>query len=108
MHRFFPIIGLLVAVSGQAHHLDHEQALRMSRQGEILPVQQLLDSAIASHPDARLLDMKLRHKHGRYLYKLHCWIAAARCTSCISMRKAVSWSSKKHTRTEHAPVTGGG
>lgn len=70
MHRFFPIIGLLVAVSSQAHHLDHEQALRLSRQGEILPVQQLLDSAIASHPDARLLDMKLRHKHGRYLYKL--------------------------------------
>ena len=63
-------IWLLFSGSLYAHHLDHNQALHMRQRGEILPAQQLLEQAFARHPDSRLLEMKLKRKHGRHLYKL--------------------------------------
>lgn len=70
MRTLLLVAGLLLAGGVQAHSLDHNQVWQMRQQGEILPAQQLLDEAAASYPDARLLEMKLKRKHGRYLYKL--------------------------------------
>ena len=70
MRRLILACCLLLAATVHAHHLDHREALHMSRNGEILPAQQLLEKAAADYPDSRLLEMKLKHKHGRYLYKL--------------------------------------
>lgn len=70
MRPLLLVVTLLLTCAAQAHHLDHNQAWKMRQQGEILPAHELFDKAAASHPDARLLEMKLKHKHGRYLYKL--------------------------------------
>lgn len=70
MRTLLLVVALLLAGGVQAHHLDHNQAWQMRQKGEILPAHQLYDKAAASYPDARLLEMKLKHKHGRYLYKL--------------------------------------
>ena len=49
---------------------DHEQALKMSQQGKIVSSQQLLDQTFKRYPDARLLEMKLKQKHHRCIYKI--------------------------------------
>lgn len=70
MRTLLLVITLLLAGGVQADNLDHNQAWQMRQKGEILPAHQLIDKAVASHPDARLLEMKLKRKQGRYLYKL--------------------------------------
>lgn len=70
MRIFLLVVSLLLISGVQAHHLDHNQAWKMRQRGEILSAHQLFEKAVASHPDARLLEMKLKHKHDRYLYKL--------------------------------------
>lgn len=70
MRTLLLVISLLLASGVQAHHLDHNQAWKMRQQGEILPAHQLYEKAAISHPGARLLEMKLKRKHDRYLYKL--------------------------------------
>lgn len=64
------ICTLILSFTAQAHHLGHNEALHMRQTGEILSAQQLLDQATESYPNTKLLEMKLKHKHGRYLYKL--------------------------------------
>lgn len=64
------VLSLLVTAPLQADSLDHMHALDMSRQGRILPAQQLLDRAFSHYPQSRLLEMKLKHKRQRYVYKL--------------------------------------
>lgn len=70
MRTLLLVLGLMLACGAQAHHLDHNQAWKMRQQGEILPAHQLFDKATTSYPNARLLEMKLKRKHDRYLYKL--------------------------------------
>lgn len=61
---------LLPVRSATAHDLDHRHALEMSRQGRIVPAQQLLAQALVHYPQARLLGMKLTHKKNGYIYKM--------------------------------------
>lgn len=68
--RILLLAALLFTTAAQAHHLDHKQAWEMRQQGEILSAHQLLDQATARYPQARLLEMKLKHKGERYFYKL--------------------------------------
>lgn len=70
MRTLLLAVSLLLASGAQADHLDHNQAWKMRQQSEILPAHQLYDKAAASYPDARLLEMKLKRKQDRYLYKL--------------------------------------
>lgn len=70
MRTLILITSLLLTSGVQAHTLDHNQAWQMRQQGEILSAHQLFDKAAASYPDASLLEMKLKHKHNRYLYRL--------------------------------------
>ncbi len=57
-------------VLAEPARLDHNHALHMRQQGEIVPAQHLLDQALAQFPRSRLLEMKLKHKQQGYVYKL--------------------------------------
>lgn len=72
MRKILPGILLLAAIASPVHadHQEHDSALLMRQQGTIVPSQQLLDQAFAIYPDGRLLEMALRPKKNRYIYKM--------------------------------------
>ncbi|WP_245362877.1 MULTISPECIES: PepSY domain-containing protein [Pseudomonas] len=53
-----------------ARDLDQDEALELRQKGVILPLEQLLDSALGRYPGARLLEAELEEKHGRYEYEV--------------------------------------
>lgn len=59
----------LVCTVAQARDLDQDEALILRQHGTILPLEQLLDMALARHPGARLLEAELEEKHGVYVYE---------------------------------------
>ncbi len=59
---------LLAAAPGVADE-DHEAARRLKQAGEILPLEQVLDKAGATHP-GRVLEVELEREKGRYIYEL--------------------------------------
>jgi uncharacterized membrane protein YkoI len=66
----FACSGLLVATSIAARDLDQDEALRLRLQGIILPLEDLLQRAMALHPDARLLEAELEEHDQRYVYEV--------------------------------------
>lgn len=71
--RKLPIICLALAVgmtagTGIADD-DHEEALRLREQAEILPLEQILQR-LGLGPDARILEIETEIEHGRYLYEI--------------------------------------
>lgn len=72
MHKLLPGILLLVALGSPAfaHHQEHDNILRMREQGTIVPAQQLLNQALALYPNSHLLEMDLKSKKNRYIYKM--------------------------------------
>ncbi|MCF7203966.1 PepSY domain-containing protein [Pseudomonas oligotrophica] len=65
-----PLVLLLAATPAASRDLDQDEALRLRREGLILPLDGLLDSALARHPGARLLEAELEEEHGRYVYEI--------------------------------------
>lgn len=53
-----------------ARDLDQDEALRLRQQGVILPLEQLLNQALARYPGARLLEAELEEKHDRFVYEV--------------------------------------
>jgi len=53
-----------------ARDLDQDEALSLRRQGVILPFEQLLNSALARHPGARLLEAELEEEGDLYVYEV--------------------------------------
>ncbi|KRP59102.1 PepSY domain-containing protein [Pseudomonas trivialis] len=53
-----------------ARDLNQDEALALRQQGVILPLEQLLQQAMARHPGARLLEAELEKKHGEYAYEV--------------------------------------
>ncbi|UFH51434.1 PepSY domain-containing protein [Pseudomonas sp. KNUC1026] len=74
MHRHFQrvmAVGLSLCSSVlSAHDLGQDEALKLRQQGAILPLEQLLASAMARYPGARLLEAELERDHGRYIYEV--------------------------------------
>jgi uncharacterized membrane protein YkoI len=60
---------VLVCVTVQARDLDQDEALSLRQSGTILPLEQLMEMALARHPGARLLEAELEEKHGVYVYE---------------------------------------
>jgi uncharacterized membrane protein YkoI len=54
----------------QARDLDQDAALSLRQRGIILPLEQLIDQALARHPGAKLLEAELEEKHGAYVYEV--------------------------------------
>ena len=68
--RSSTILGLmLICVSVQARDLDQDEALSLRQRGVILPLEQLMDMALARYPGSRLLEAELEEKHGVYVYE---------------------------------------
>ena len=62
---------LLAACSlAAARDLDQDEALELRQKGVILPLEQLLESALGRYPGARLLEAELEEKHERYEYEV--------------------------------------
>ena len=53
-----------------ARDLDQDEALALRQQGVILPLEELLQPAMARHPGSRLLEAELEKKHGKYAYEV--------------------------------------
>ncbi|MBF8780901.1 PepSY domain-containing protein [Pseudomonas fulva] len=53
-----------------ARDLDQDEALELRREGIILPLERLLESAMARYPGARLLEAELEKDDGRYEYEV--------------------------------------
>lgn len=60
---------VLFCISVQARDLDQDEALSLRQKGTILPLEQLMDMAMARHPGAKLLEAELEEKHGVYVYE---------------------------------------
>lgn len=70
MARAFTL-GLLAFCSlAMARDLDQDEALRLRQQGVILPLEQLLNQALARYPGARLLEAELEEKHDKFVYEV--------------------------------------
>ncbi|WP_369990651.1 PepSY domain-containing protein [Pseudomonas xanthosomatis] len=64
-------LALLAACSlAAARDLDQDEALELRKQGIILPLEQLLETALGRYPGARLLEAELEEKHKRYEYEV--------------------------------------
>ena len=62
---------LVVFCSGlQARDLNQDEALALRQQGVILPLEQLLQQAMARHPGSRLLEAELEKKDEQYAYEV--------------------------------------
>ncbi|QVM95017.1 PepSY domain-containing protein [Pseudomonas sp. SORT22] len=65
------LIALLALCSlASARDLDQDEALQLRQQGVILPLEQLLQSALGRYPGAKLLEAELEEKHDRYEYEV--------------------------------------
>ncbi|UVL63438.1 PepSY domain-containing protein [Pseudomonas sp. B21-032] len=65
------LIALLALCSlASARDLDQDEALLLRKQGVILPLEQLLQSALGRYPGAKLLEAELEEKHDRYEYEV--------------------------------------
>lgn len=61
---------LLAAWPAASRDLDQDEALALSREGRILPLERLLDEAIRRYPGARLLEVELEEEDGAYVYEI--------------------------------------
>ncbi|MFD2642472.1 PepSY domain-containing protein [Pseudomonas japonica] len=53
-----------------ARDLDQDEALHLRREGVILPLEQLLQSALGRYPGARLLEAELEEDDDVYVYEV--------------------------------------
>jgi len=66
------LVFMLCAFCSQAmaRDLGQDEALRLREQGKILPLEQLLQSALQRHPGAKLLEVELEEDDGIYIYEV--------------------------------------
>jgi len=53
-----------------ARDRDQDRALRLRREGAILPLETLVGKIMERYPAARLLEVELDEEHGRYVYEV--------------------------------------
>jgi uncharacterized membrane protein YkoI len=69
--RFLAIVSLLVSSSvAVSRDLDQDEALRLRQKGVILPLEQLVHTALGRYPGAKLLEADLEEHGGIYIYEV--------------------------------------
>ncbi|MBV4536830.1 MULTISPECIES: PepSY domain-containing protein [Pseudomonas] len=68
--RYLALALMTVCSLAVARDLDQDEALELRQKGIILPLEQLLESALGRYPGARLLEAELEEKHNRYEYEV--------------------------------------
>ncbi|MGK9065724.1 PepSY domain-containing protein [Stutzerimonas chloritidismutans] len=66
----FPLALLLAAMPVASRDLDQDEALRLRRDGQIMPLETLLQQAMSRYPGARLLEAELEEEDGLYVYEI--------------------------------------
>jgi len=61
---------LLAPTPAASRDLDHDEALKLRREGLILPLESLLQQAMQRYPGARLLEAELEEDDGIYIYEI--------------------------------------
>ena len=61
---------LTLTFGSSARDLDQDEALRLRRDGQIMPLEQLLKIALQRHPGAVLLEVELEEEHGVLVYEV--------------------------------------
>ena len=64
------ILFLTVVRQVSARDLSQDQALKLRKEGKVLSSQTFSERALERHPKARLLELELEEKHGRYVYEV--------------------------------------
>ncbi len=59
---------LLSSVHALGRDLDQDEALRLNRSGQILPLESILLEVRKHYPDAQLLEVELDEHHDNYTY----------------------------------------
>ncbi len=65
-----PLALLLAATPVASRDLDQDEALRLRREGLIMPLENLLQHALERYPGARLLEAELEEEDGIYVYEI--------------------------------------
>ncbi|MBE7375839.1 PepSY domain-containing protein [Pseudomonas lopnurensis] len=65
-----PLALLLAATPVASRDLDQDEALRLRREGLIMPLENLLQRALERYPGARLLEAELEEEDGLYVYEI--------------------------------------
>lgn len=72
MGRLIKTLFAIALLASSLHTLasdDQATALELKQTGTILPLEQILSIA-RQHLDGRILEVKLEHEHGQYIYEL--------------------------------------
>lgn len=67
---FLVCLLMTVAFSSSARDLNQDEALRLRRDGQIMPLEQLLTIAMQRHPGAVLLEVELEEEDGVLVYEV--------------------------------------
>ena len=71
--RYSGIIAFILAffaLEAMARDLDQDEALKLREEGVILPLDQLMRSALGQYPGARLLEAELEEEDDVYIYEV--------------------------------------
>ncbi|MDR0280426.1 MAG: PepSY domain-containing protein [Paucimonas sp.] len=68
--RWLALVLLAGCSLALARDLDQDEALHLRREGVILPLEQLLQSALGRYPGARLLEAELEEDDDIYVYEV--------------------------------------
>ncbi|MCY1218177.1 Peptidase propeptide and YPEB domain protein [compost metagenome] len=71
--RYSGIVALVLAIftfEAVARDLDQDEALKLREEGVIMPLDQLLRSALGLYPGARLLEAELEEEDDVYIYEV--------------------------------------
>ena len=71
-HASLPLMALLLALtfSSSARDLDQDDALRMRKEGLIMPLEQILFTALQRHQGAVLLEIELEEEDDVLVYEV--------------------------------------
>lgn len=65
-----PLALLLATTPVAGRDLDQDEALKLRREGLILPLDGLLQQVMQRYPGARLLEAELEEEDGHYIYEI--------------------------------------
>ena len=68
--RYALLVAVCLAGAASAHDISQDEALRLTREGVIRPVESILPAALQRYPGSRLLEAELEKEHDAYIYEI--------------------------------------